>query len=494
MLPTQLPIGLRPTRRAFLRQICLALAAAPLVSASEPQANGKRPNILFAIADDWGWPHASAYGDPVVKTPTFDGIAQRGILFNHAYAAVPSCTASRNALLTGQQPWRLGPGMNLWSSLPKEHPTFTNILEDNGYAVGSYRKIYGPGPDRQRPVAGKAYDGFEQFLDTHPEDQPFCFMFGTTDPHRGYRKGSGVAAGLDPSKVKLPSYLPDTPEVRSDVCDYYFEVERFDREVGEQIALLKKRGLLDNTIVVMTSDHGWPFPRGKSNLYDLGTRVPLAIQWPDGIQGQDRVVDDFVNLTDFAPTFLQAAGLRPPDSMTGQSLIGIFDAKASGWIDPSRDHVITAKERHTPCQADSMGGTPMRAIRTKDYLYIRNYEPDRWPAGAPKSIRGKKYGDVDGSITKNQVIATEGGPDHDSIYALALGKRPAEELYRVEDDPEQIHNLSQDKAFEKVLVDLRAQLEGQLIASGDPRALGQGSVFDSYPYYSGEKKTQPKKK
>jgi N-sulfoglucosamine sulfohydrolase len=253
----------------------------------------KLPNIFFAIADDWGWPHAQLYGDQVVQTPTFESIVRKGILFQNAFVSAPSCTPSRNAILTGQYHWRLGTGANLYGSLPAEHKTYANLLEDKGYFVGTYRKAFGPGKDRERKAAGKPYKSFKEFLDQRPTDKPFCFWSGSSDPHRGYKWESGTKSGMKLEDVTVPPCFPDNKKVRTDICDYYFEVQRFDREVGEQLKLLAEAGELDNTLIVMTGDHGWPFPRGKSNLYDLGTHVPLAIQWGTKIK-KGRVVDDFV--------------------------------------------------------------------------------------------------------------------------------------------------------------------------------------------------------
>ncbi|MDP6208936.1 MAG: sulfatase, partial [Roseibacillus sp.] len=276
----------------------------------------ERPNIVFAIADDWGWPHASIYqNDDVCQTPTFDAIARNGILFHHAYISSPSCTPSRNAILTGQYHWRLGGGGNLWSVLDTKHQTYPHLLEDRGYFTGSWRKSWGPGnaSNWQRYPSGKRFKNPDAFLAAWKEQnegKPFCFWFGANDPHRGYKLHSGRESGMDLSKIKLFKHYPDSPEIRGDVADYYFEVQRFDRELGQFLAKLKALRALENTIVVVTGDHGMPFPRCKSNLYDSGARVPLAIQWPKVIK-KGRVVDDFVSTTDLAPTFLEAAGLEP---------------------------------------------------------------------------------------------------------------------------------------------------------------------------------------
>lgn len=479
-----MPTENHSTRRNFIKNTGLGAAAIACASrvSDAAGANEKRPNIFFAIADDWGWPHAGIYGDTVVKTTTFDSIAQNGILFNNAYVSAPSCTPSRGAALTGQFHWRLGHGANLHSSLPEEHKTYPNILEDNGYFTGSYRKAWGPGKQRERNAAGQPYDSFKDFLDKRPKDKPFCFWSGSSDPHRAYTWKSGVDSGMDLDDVFVPPYLPDCEEVRTDICDYYWEVQRFDREIGEQLKLLEDIGELDNTLILMTGDNGWPFPRAKSNLYDYGVHMPLAVQWGNKIR-KGRVVDDFVSFTDFAPTFIEAAGLKPLAAMTGRSLMNVFEADTSGIIDPSRDHTLTGKERHTPAQADHMGGTPMRSIHTRHYLYIHNFKPERWPAGGPVSMRGPAYSDIDGSPTKDYILAHKDDPELKKYFDLCIAKRPADELYDLRKDPYQLHNVADDPKYSLPLKSLKDRLMMELRETGDPRVLGNGDVFDNYPYY-----------
>jgi len=305
-----------------------------------------RPNILFAIADDWGWPHAGAYGDKIVKTPTFDRLARQGVLFHYSYVAAPTCTASRGAILTGQAIHRLAEGGNLWSILPKRFQVYPDLLEEAGYVVGCTGKVWGPGTlegsGRTRNPAGPPFKGFAQFLESVPAGKPFCFWFGSVDPHRPYEKDSGVGSGMKPEEVQVPPFLPDTPTVRRDLLDYYFEVQRFDRNVGECLQVLEEAGRLRNTIVVMTSDNGIPFPRAKATLYDAGTRVPLAICWPAKAPG-GRTVEDFISHCDFAPSFLEAAGLKPLPEMTGRSFLDVLVSGKSGRVDPRRDHVFTGR-------------------------------------------------------------------------------------------------------------------------------------------------------
>ncbi|MGE9289735.1 MAG: sulfatase family protein, partial [Puniceicoccales bacterium] len=424
----------------------------------------------------------TVYGDREVETPTFDRIAEKGVLFNHAYVSSPSCTPSRNAILTGQQFFRLESGANLWSELPQKFVVFPHLLEDHGYRVLSSRKIYGPGPNWERRIEGEWYETQEamnEALLDGKTDGPFCILLGTSDPHRPYNQKARLAQNshLDPENVSVPSYFPDTPEVRADIADYYFEVERFDSDVARQLQILDEMGELDNTIVIMTGDHGWPFPRAKSNLYDIGTRVPLAIMWGKNVQNPGRVIEDFVSLTDIAPTVLQAANIQIPESMTGRSLIPLLETESTGWIDPERNFVITGKERHTPAQADSMEGTPMRAIRTQDYLYIRNFKPESWPAGSPKNPKTWPYSDIDGGRTKDAILAVKDDPEMAFMYELSMGKRPADELYRIDEDPEQIHNLADDPEYAETVEQLRTQLMEELVELDDPRALGNGDSF-----------------
>ena len=454
----------------------------PLGAFGTQKAGGSdgRPNILLAISDDQSWLHTGIGGDPVVKTPTFDRVAREGVLFTHAFCASPSCTPSRGAILTGQAPWRLKENGNLWSTLRKEFPVYPDLLEAAGYHVGCTGKGWGPGQippgGRSRNPAGPPCKDFEQFLETVPKGSPFCFWFGSTDPHRPYEAGSGVRSGKRIENVQVPPFLPDAPEVRSDILDYGFEIERFDRQVGELIRLLEQTGRLDNTLVMITSDNGMPFPRAKANLYDYGTRLPLAIRWPIGAKG-GRVVDDFVGFTDFAPTFLEAAGLKPPPEMTGKSLLSLLTSDKVGRIDPARDKVFTGRERHAWCRQGGLG-YPCRAVRTERFLYIRNFKPDRWPAGDPEG-----YGDIDDGPTKRYMMANRESKRASHLFRLAFDKRPTEELYDLSKDPAQMQNVANLSEYADALRTMRAELNRWMTRIQDPRATEQGDAFDRYPYY-----------
>ncbi len=278
--------------------------------------------------------------------------------------------------------------------------------------------------------------------------------------------------------------------VRSDIADYYYEVQRFDKLVGEAIESLEEIGELDNTLIVMTSDNGMPFPRCKSNLYDSGTRMPLAIRWGAQVKS-GRVVDDFVSFTDFAPTFLEAAGVNMPDNTTGRSLLGILTSDRAGQVDPARTYTLTGKERHCPAQeAPNMGGYPCRALRNGQYLYIRNFAPDRWPAGTPywrqAAFPGSWLGDCDNGPTKTYMVDNKDrDAEYQRLYDLAFGKRGAEELYDLRRDPDQLLNVIDDPAYAAARTQLATRLAQLLADTGDPRVVGGGEQFDEYPYLGG---------
>jgi uncharacterized sulfatase len=398
---------------------------------------------------------------------------------------------------------RLREAGNIHSTLPKEFTTYTSVLEEAGYWIGYTGKGWGPGRlepgGRSRNPAGPEFAkytrrpptrgmsnkdyarNFEEFLSLCPQGAPFCFWLGTHEPHRGYKNGSGVASGKDPHKVIVPPYFPDHTVVRGDILDYYVEIEHFDQMVGEAVALLEKAGQLDNTIVVVTSDHGMPFPRAKASLYEAGTRVPLAIRWPAGIKASGRVFEGFVNLSDMAPTFLEATGLKPPVMMTAHSLMNVF---ASPNAEP-RTSAYIAMERYDGCRQGGKG-FPCRAIRTADFLYIMNHEPERWPAGDPDAsfcARAIPYGEVDSSPTKRLLMDNVDKEDFRRFHELAFAKRPREELYDLAKDPDQLVNVAEKHGYADTRQRLRGELQRHLAETKDPRAFGLDAPWDYYPYY-----------
>ena len=371
-------------------------------------------------------------------------------------------------------------------------------MEESGYHVGIEGKGWGPGDEtvsgwEQNP-GGKRYGSFEEFFNETEKGQPWTYWFSSRDPHRPYKKEGWKNSGIHLDSIYVPPYLPDNIEVRKDIADYYDEIQRFDEEVGSYIALLKEMGQLENTVVIVCSDNGWQMPRGLANLYDFGTKIPLIISWPEFFP-PGREVDDFVNIKDFAPTLLELANIPIPEEMTAQSFVDLLTSKKQGKIDPKRDHVIMARERHAFVRRGGLG-YPGRAIRTANYLYIKNYEPNRWPAGDPPL-----YGDVDAHMlhyeapTKIYILENKESRQVKPLFDLAFSKRPQHELYNLSEDPFQMNNLAELNEYKPVLEDLSNQLNSYLIKTKDPREVGQAFDWDNAPYFKDrDKKPKPSKK
>ncbi len=477
------------SRRKFLKHAGLALSSLYLTNLAcgqKKSGSSKRPNILVLMSDNQYASHLGCYGDPVVKTPAIDRIATQGVRFQNAFCAAPSCTPSRAGFLTGQDIWRLEEGANLWGTLPNKYTTYTDLLEQAGYLVGYQGKGWGPGNFNdggyERNPAGNKFDSFGNFLQTTTETKPWTYWYCSQDPHRPFTVGSGVASGMSLDDVEVPPYLPDTKEVRSDICDYYHEIQNFDKDVSAALDLLEQSGQSENTIIVITSDNGWMMPRGLANLYDFGSNVPLIVSWKGHIPA-NRVVTDFANLNDLAPTFLELAGVQIPGEMTAKSLKQVLFSDRSGRVESERNVVFTARERHALVRKDGLG-YPGRAIRTDDFLYIRNYEPDRWPAGDPPL-----FGDIDLHMlqeptpTKEYMMLHKDAPKVKPLYELAFLKRPEEELFDLRKDPSQMKNVAEDDEYSDAKKELSAKLDKYLKDTGDPRVLGKSVIWDNTEYY-----------
>lgn len=528
----------------------LCLTSLPVLAAD-------RPNIVMAFADDWGQ-YAGAYAklapggiNDHALTPNFDAVASEGVLFSRAFVSAPSCTPCRSSLLSGQHFWRCGRGAILQGAIwDLAIPSYPLLLEADGYRIGHTYKVWSPGTPANAPHGGanrafnkhgSRFNGFSQFVmksDDHDAakeqlldevrknmrsfldadddgkldgDKPFCYWFGPTNVHRKWIAGSGKTLwGIDPDdlKGKLPPFLPDVPVVREDFADYLGEIKAFDEGLGVVIAELKRLGVDDNTILVVSGDHGIPgVTRGKCNLYDFGTKVPLAIRWPAGIKSTGRVVQDFVGLPDLAPTFLQAAGVDIPKTMTARSLIPVLASAAEGQVDPRRDAVFTGRERHVARARTGFKPYPQRAIRTDQYLYIVNFKPDRWPMGigpgygAPDGAMPSyellrentfaAFGDLDASPTKAWVV-THRDDDPDS-FRYAVGRAPKFELYDIKSDPDCIDNLAEHSSMAAVREKLNKRLMTELQETGDPR-VSDDVVFEKPPYTDDASRRPPKKR
>lgn len=490
-----------------------------------------QPNILFCHADDWGR-YASIFAEfekhpnlnQIVKTPNIDRVAREGVLFRNAFVNAPSCTPSRSSLLSGRYFFNTGRGAILrearWDT---NIPSFPLLLRDAGYHIGETYKVWSPGSPVDAPFgAGKyAYEkagrlpedfsenatemiakgatlsearekifaqvrgNFDNFLADRKAGQPFLYFFGATTTHRRWIKGSGKALwGIEPDSLqgKLPAFLPDVPEIREDVADYLGEVQAWDAYIGLLLKRLEETGELEKTLIVVSGDHGMPgVTNGKCSLYDFGTGVALMVRVP-GMKG-GRIVDDLVSLPDLCPTYLEAAGVKLPAGLNSRSLWSLLKSGKSGQVDKTRTWVIAGRERHVHTAREGFLPYPQRSLRTKEFLYIRNFTPDRWPMGDPMKLTATSeptaqeleentyvaFGDMDASPTKAWLVAHRNDPKWQRHYEFAFGKRPAEELYDLRRDPQQMNNLATDPAYSKQKTQLATQLMTILKNAGDPR-------------------------
>lgn len=481
---------------------------------ARPARSSPPPNILLALADDLSYPHLSAYGTAWVRTPAFDRVAREGLRFDNAYTPNAKCAPSRAVLLTGRNSWQLGEGANHLGNFPADHTTWMEALGERGYAVGYTGKGWAPGTPgtrdgRPRQLTGKAYYGnrlepptpsisnidyaanFEAFLDEATTgsggSKPWAFWYGSIEPHRPYAFGSGARAGKSRAGIpRVPAMWPDSPIVRDDLLDYALEIEHFDAQLGRMLATLERRGLLDRTLVVVTSDNGMPFPRAKSQSYELSHHMPLALRWPEGIAAPGRVVRDLVSFVDLPATFLDVLGLDAASAgmqpFAGRSLRPWFEAGGAGDHPPVRDHVLLGRERHDAGRPDD-AGYPVRGIRQGDWLYLENLAPERWPGGDPDT----GYLECDGGPTKTAVLegarAARRGDEVGDLrpWQLAFGKRGARELYDVRRDPDCLNDLAGHPDHAALVQALSGRLWEELRREGDPRARGAGEVFECYP-------------
>ncbi|MCP3930764.1 MAG: sulfatase [Bacteroidetes bacterium] len=473
------------------------------------QKNGNpednRPNILFAISDDQSYPHAGAYGCSWVKTPAFDRIAQEGILFNQAFTPNAKCSPSRACILTGRNSWQLEEATNHVPFFPEKFKTFPEVLLEHGYFVGRTGKGWAPGvaekDGKPRDLIGKNYteqtlvppakhisnnnyaENFRSFLEEKEDKQPFFFWYGATEPHRRYEFQSGINKGKKKLSdiTEVPAFWPDNDTVRTDMLDYAFEIEHFDKHLSEMLKLLEEEGLLENTIVVVTSDNGMPFPRIKGQIYEYDNHLPLAIRWGKGINSPGRTIDDYVNFIDFAPTFLEMAGISTVksgmQSITGKSLYEFFNTSKSGIVSENRNFVLIGKERHDVGRPKDEG-YPVRGIIQGNYAYTINFKPDRWPAGNPET----GYLNTDGSPTKTYILNERRRERKSYFWDLNFGKRAEEELYDISQDPFCLNNLASENNLAARKSELKTLLFAELKKQEDPRILGKGAIFDNYQY------------
>ena len=454
--------------RTPMKNIYFALLLA-LVLAADVDADS-RPNFLIITADDMNWDSVGCYGCQLADaTPAIDRLADQGIRFQHAHVAAAACYPSRSAISTGRRGHRSG-GEGFFHLRFPDVPTVQQLLHDNGYRVGILGKVEHSTPYKDTPwdVAKEMHrdtDQFEHetatFIDeSRAAKQPFYLIVNSHDPHRPYYKliRDGKTPGEEPSKVFQPAEvpihptLPDHPDVRLELAEYFSSVRRCDDVVGRLVRLLEKRKLTSNTMIVFLSDHGMAMPSAKSNCYVQSTRTPFIIRW-DG-QVKPRQVDNkhFISSMDLLPTILETAGIKNPGGMDGRSLLPLM----KGQEQAGRERIFTQyymKIGQTNYQ--------MRAVQNQSSLFVFN----PWYNGKPVYNTSSMGGECFKTILK----VAQSDP-HWKVRADYLLTRAPVEFFDLRSDPHCLNNRIQDPGYAEQIELFQQLLTEHLKQSDDPMA------------------------
>lgn len=438
--------------RTLLAAALLALPAARTDAAEPAKA---RPNLVLVLADDLGWADCSPYGGTDIPTPNTDRLAKAGMTFTHAFVASPSCAPSRAALLTGLDPMRNGAMLN--HSRPRaDVRKWPAYFKDLGYEVVSFGKVA-----HYAQVTEYGFDHASHFkyheddcveaavkwLEGRKPGKPLCLLVGTNWPHVPWPKQSPA----DPAKVSLPPTLVDTPETRRARLRYLAAVANADRDLGLVFDAARKH-LGEETLILFSSDHGSQFPFGKWNGYDAGVRTPLIVSWPAHVSpGSSSAA--MVSWVDLLPTCLEAAGGKPPGGLSGTSFLGVL----RGEKDTHRDKVFV-----THSGDGAMNRYPLRAVRTRDWKYVRNLDP-----AAEHHTHVDKAAAGDGRDYWDSWVAKAKTDPAAAAVVRRYNTRPAEELYDLSADPWELTNLAADPRHAAKLKTLRADLDAWMKDQGD---------------------------
>lgn len=459
------------------RRSLLGTAPAFLQSSSQ-----RPPNILFMLSDDHSEPFLGCSGHPVVKTPVIDRIASEGMRLTRAYTTAPQCVPSRAGIMTGRSPVAVRMG-RFSSPLPPEVVTLPDVLKERGYYRGVCRRYFHlDGVVNPNEVTRRVYDAHDlrtfknrvdfldrtgqraktpeivdQFLGQVPRNAPFFFWVNFSDPHHVW-DANAIDPPYDPAKMPVPGWLPDLPGVRHDLARYCGEVARLDEEVSWVLDVLKRRGLEENTLVVFMGDNGAALPRGKGSLYEMGCRVPLALKWGGRIK-RGQASDALISGEDIAPTFIEAAGLKPPAVMSGRSFLPLLEGRDFR----PRESVFTARLPHgnSPMTPSTMASTfdLSRAVRTRTHKLIYNCTPHM------------RYQPVDSAKDpgwQDILAAHQAGklaPAFEKLYFT--NPRPVLELYDLEKDPNELENIAGQPGTDAVMNQLMAMMQEKMILDYD---------------------------
>ncbi|MEX2261809.1 MAG: sulfatase [Bryobacteraceae bacterium] len=413
------------------------LQSAGLGAASAAQAPGSLPNLVFLISDDHSFPDLGCYGNNAIHTPNLDRMAREGMRFERAFVASPQCSPNRSSIFTGCTPHTTSTS-RLHTPMPEWEPSFLEPLKERGYFTGAFRKVHqGDEFNKRFHYYGSAREPFERFFDALPGSRPFFLHVGFTDPHRPYRKGA-FSPPHDAAKVHVPPFLPDSPAIRADIAQYYDAIARMDSDSGRIFQLLQDRGLSGNTLVVMTGDNGMPFPRAKGGCYDPGIRVPMLAWWPGKIR-PGSVTREMVSHVDLPVTWLDAAGIAKPRKMQGASFLPVLEGRSH----QGRSEVFAERNWHNTFD-------PIRSIRAERYKLIYN-AAGRYPY--------RPASDLAASPTWQSYLELARKGELSPVHMRLLDpSRPLLELYDLDRDPNEFHNLATSPDHAEVLAGLQRRL------------------------------------
>lgn len=427
----------------FLALLCLI----GVLRAAE-SAPAARPNILWLVTEDTSATFLTGYGDPLARTPVFDRIAKSGVLFERAYSTSAVCAPTRASIITGMFAPALGT-QHMRSNVPMPEwlRYFPAYLRDAGYYTTNRAKT-----DYNAAVLPGTWDqnGGQAHWRNRKPGQPFFAVFNTNASHESSLH-KRVELATDPAKVRVPAYLPDTPEVRADLAQYYDRVAAADRACGEVLAQLEADGLADDTVVFYYSDHGGVLTRSKRFLYENGTHPPLAVSFPSkfrhlapGAPGSRST--ELVNWVDLAPTVLSLAGVKAPAHLHGRAFAGAARA-------PAPAHTFNFRDRMDEAIDFSRAATDGR------FRYIRNYRPEM------PTLQHVTY--LWNMATTRELDRLRAAGQLNATQAALFAAKPAEQLFDCQTDPDNVRNLAADPAHRATLERLRAANREHLLRIRD---------------------------
>ena len=432
------------------------------------QKNGERPNIIWITCEDIS-PFIGAYGDKVVKTPNIDQLAREGILYTHVYTTAGVCAPSRSAIITGMYQNSIGTHHMRTSGDPKYQPVpsysavipgyvkcFPEFLRIEGYyCTNNSKQDY----QFEAPVTVWDENGPAASYRNRPDGKPFFSVFNFFITHESQlflRKDSLL---VDPDVVRIPPFLPNTPTARKDMARLYTNIEIMDQQIGELIAMLKEDGLFDNTYIFFFSDHGGALPWMKRELLERGTHIPFIIRFPGG-QFAGTSNHDLVSAVDFAPTVLSLAGIGIPTYMQGKAFLGKQKSTTPRkYVFAARDRMDTEYDR-------------VRMVRDKRFRYLYNYMPEK-----------PYYQNIEFRLSipvMKEILQLRDSKKLDSVQSSWFSAKPLEELYDLEKDTNELHNLVNDPLFSEKLKELRTAFQSWTNEMGDMGSMSEKEMIERW--------------